>query len=506
MPGEQRGNRAGIYVRLSQGGIGVEAQAKRCHELADRLGLIVVRVYPDDDRTAAKTSSRYRGRPGFAALLGDLRAGELDVVLAWHDDRLLRDGGDLEAYIAACGRAVRTLFVQSGELDVVTASGRMMARIRGAVAQGEVEHMMERLQVSVDDRRSAGARHGRRPFGFDRAPGMAGVPIKAGGQGALAQVPHEARAVGEAYAGILAGRGIYTIAKEWNEAGLRTPGSSVGGSHPWTPFSVRRVLLRALNAGLVESKGELVHGGDGQPVRARIDSPIVDETTWRAVRDILTDPGRKVSKGPKPQYLLTGVLVCGVCGSEAWRTTKSGYNGGKAPVTALYMCNGAEVRPGTADSRCHQSRDMAKLDAYVEQVVFERLRRPDAVAALTGPAVDVAALVTRRTALEAEMDSFAREPGVTPRQLAIVNAPRLAELASIDEQVTRALSGTGLEDFAGGQDPETVWAGLLIERRRAVVKRLLRVRLVPSRSVPKHDEWQPGDLNENAVEIIWQDA
>jgi DNA invertase Pin-like site-specific DNA recombinase len=502
----ESGNRAGIYVRLSQEGIGIETQEKRCRELAARLGPTVVRVYTDNDFTAAKTSSRYRGRPGFDALLGDLRAGSLDVVLAWHDDRLIRDSGDLEAYIATCNRAVRTFFVQSGELDVVTASGRMMARIRGAVAQGDVEHIMERLQVSVDGRRNAGARHGRRPFGFDRAPGLAGVPMKAGGQGALAQVPGEARAVAQAYAGILAGRGLYTVGREWNEAGLRTPGSSVGGSHPWTPFSVRRVLMRALNCGLVESKGELVRDEDGQPVKARIDSPIVDERTWKAVKEILADPARKVSRGPKPQYLLTGVLVCGRCGSETWRTTRIGFNGGRAAgLTGLYMCNAAKDRPGFG-SRCSQSRDLAKLDSFVEQVVFARLRLPDAVAALTGPAVDVAALTVRRTALEAELDGFAREPGITARQLAIVNKPRLAEIADIDGQITRALAGTGLEDFDGGQDPETVWATLPVERRRAVVKRLLRVRLVPSRSVPKHDGWEPGDLNENAVEILWQDA
>ncbi len=35
--------------------------------------------------------------------------------------------------------------VKAGELDLTTASGRMTARITGAVARGEVEHMSERI-------------------------------------------------------------------------------------------------------------------------------------------------------------------------------------------------------------------------------------------------------------------------------------------------------------------------------------------------------------------------
>ena len=61
-----------------------------------------------------------------------MRAGELDVVVAWHTDRLHRSPRELEEYIELSERQqVDTVTVQAGELDLATASGRMLARMLG---------------------------------------------------------------------------------------------------------------------------------------------------------------------------------------------------------------------------------------------------------------------------------------------------------------------------------------------------------------------------------------
>ncbi|MCA1835805.1 MAG: recombinase family protein, partial [Actinobacteria bacterium] len=136
---------AAIYCRISRdregAGLGVERQEQDCRELADRLGWTVTAVHTDNDVSA------YSGkpRPGYKALLADLEAGRADAVLAWHTDRLHRSPTELETYIAACEvRGVPTHCVKAGVLDLSTASGRMTARITGAVARHEVEHMIER--------------------------------------------------------------------------------------------------------------------------------------------------------------------------------------------------------------------------------------------------------------------------------------------------------------------------------------------------------------------------
>ena len=134
-----------IYCRQSQDRTGeseaVESQRKACEAKALQLGWQVVAVLSDNDQSA------YSGkmRPAYRELLRMLRAGEADAVLAKHEDRLHRSPLELEEYIDVCQpNSVETDFVQSGRLDLRSASGRMTARIRGAVAREEVERKSER--------------------------------------------------------------------------------------------------------------------------------------------------------------------------------------------------------------------------------------------------------------------------------------------------------------------------------------------------------------------------
>src|SRR4051812_25184649 len=91
--------RAAIYARISHDGTGdaagVQRQEADCAALAAARGWDVVGVYVDNDVSA------YSGkpRPEYRRLLGDLRAGLVDVVVAWHPDRLHRRPVDLEEFI-----------------------------------------------------------------------------------------------------------------------------------------------------------------------------------------------------------------------------------------------------------------------------------------------------------------------------------------------------------------------------------------------------------------------
>lgn len=479
--------RAVIYARISKdnkqgSGLGVGKQEADCRALADRLGLDVVEVREDNDLTAFKGGSRSKPRPGYAALLEDISSGRAQVVLAWHTDRLHRDMTELEEYITVCGEGrdgVPTNTVRGGDLDLSTSSGRMVARILGAVARGEVEHMIERMESAHERIRSAGGRHGGpRPFGY--CPD--GPSIKNGGEGRYAQVPEEAAAIREACARLLAeggthagtqgGRripegGTHAIAWQWNKAGLRTPegpGGKRRGDGSWNSKNVSLVLTRALTAGLIEYRGEVVGKGNWEP--------IIDEGTWRAVRAILTDGARRTTPGPKPRWLLTGVLICGVCGGRTFRTipTRWGF---------IYQCCSQQHNPGYPGPRWHLGRQVGPLDAYVRDIVIERLGRPDVVAALNArPAVDIAALDARRIAINAELEEWARAPGITPRQLQIKNGPLLAELTEVESRISEGLRGDPLPEFAG-KDPAPVWDGLTIERKRAVLRLLLRVKVLP---------------------------
>src|SRR5918997_560280 len=191
--------RAAIYCRISKdkvgAGLGVERQQTDCRALAERLGWSVVEVFTDNDLSA------YRGksRPAYRRMLDAIRAGRVDAVIAWHNDRLHRSPRELEEFIGTCEpRSVPTHCVKAGELDLTTASGRMTARITGAVARGEVEHMSERICAQKARATAEGKwTGGGRPFGYSRD--------------GMALVPAEADAVKDGVRRVLAGESVYSI-------------------------------------------------------------------------------------------------------------------------------------------------------------------------------------------------------------------------------------------------------------------------------------------------------
>ena len=117
----------------------MQSQESDCRALAASLGCTIVSVHTDNDLSA------YSGkpRPAYRAMLREIAAGEVDVVLAWHTDRLHRSPRELEEYIdAAEAHSVITQTVKAGRTDLSTPSGRMLARSLGNFARYEVEHMV----------------------------------------------------------------------------------------------------------------------------------------------------------------------------------------------------------------------------------------------------------------------------------------------------------------------------------------------------------------------------
>ena len=83
------------------------------------------------------------------------RAGEFAHVIAWHPDRLTRHPLQLEALVDLLeATKTRVVTVSAGEYDLGTATGRMCARVVGAVARHESERIGERLRAKARDAKS----------------------------------------------------------------------------------------------------------------------------------------------------------------------------------------------------------------------------------------------------------------------------------------------------------------------------------------------------------------
>jgi Resolvase, N terminal domain len=103
-------------------------------------------------------------------LLLSARNGELDAVVSWHSDRLHRSPVELEDFIAVCEEnELQVVTVQSGQIDLGSPSGRMVARMLGSAARYESEHKSARqrrkaLEIAKEGRVSGG---GTRAYGFE---------------------------------------------------------------------------------------------------------------------------------------------------------------------------------------------------------------------------------------------------------------------------------------------------------------------------------------------------
>jgi site-specific DNA recombinase len=448
--------RAAIYTRISQdrtgAGLGIERQEADCRALAEQLGWEIVAVHADNDLSA------YSGkpRPGYRALLADLRAGVADAVIVWHTDRLHRSPAELEEYIGVCEpRGVPTMTVKAGPIDLATPAGRMVARQLGAVGRYEVEHMIERQQRARLQAATAGKwGGGRRPFGYE-ADGVTVNEV-------------EADALRWAATQVLAGASLTGTAAKLNDRGVRTATGKA-----WRSTELRRALVRPRNAGLMVHRGQVV-GGAGWPA-------ILDEDTWRGVCAVLEDPTRRTNTTVARRWLLSGLAVCGVCGAPVFATAS-----GRRRHKPVYTCRGSR----------HVVRDAGACDQLVTAVILERLSRPDARELLVPDRrADTAALHLRDAALAERLVELGRLYGdgtIDAPQLQAATASIRVQRERITAELAAASRGSVLAGVVDAGDPARVWEGLDLSRRRAIIDTLATVTILPARK-GRRPGWRAGE-------------
>jgi site-specific DNA recombinase len=467
--------RAALYMRISRdrvgAGLGVDRQRVDCTELADRLGWIVVAEHTDNDLSA------YSGkpRPGYQALLADIRSERVDAVIAWHTDRLHRSPTELETYISVCEeRGVPTHCVKAGVLDLTTPSGRLVARQLGAVARYEVEHLIERqTRAKLQAAKAGKYRGGRRAFGY-LADGMTINEA-------------EAEVIREAAARVLAGEPLRAIAADLNHRGST---GTFGGA--WSGAAVRDVLVKPRTAGLVEHHGEIL--GDA------LWPAVLPRATWDAVRAVLTAPGRSHGKSAARRWLGSGLYLCGLpgCGLPVRITaTRSHLQRGTRQLYNAYRCGGDAV---------HVSRVAEKVDALVTDTVLGRLCRPDAASLLRprAPQIDIEALHTEANATRARLDELAvlwARKQLSTSQFSAASKELNTSLEGVEQRIAAATVPSPLDGLLGANDIAAIWAELALARQRAVVDTLVTVTILPGKRGRK-----PGGIyfDPDSIRIDWK--
>ena len=292
---EQTTVRAAVYCRISMdrtgAGLGVARQRADCEKLAHHLGWRIVDLYVDNDVSAYSG----RARPEYERLLKAIDAGQVNAVVAWHQDRLNRSPLELERLIALLEeRDVAVQTVTSGLVDLSTASGRAIARTLGAWARYESEHRSERIRAQKRDRALRGLPSGgrRRPYGY--ADDLVSID------------PEEAKVIGWMMRRFLAGTPLGVIRRDLQRRGVPGP---TGGD--WETTTIARILQSPRIAGWQQETG-LGRGAVARPFLARVQWPaIVSRREVERAQAIYNDDTRR--PGATNTHLLSGIAVCGAC-------------------------------------------------------------------------------------------------------------------------------------------------------------------------------------------------
>lgn len=442
---------AAVYLRISEDRsgeqLGVTRQREDCLALCQSKGWTPVE-YLDNDTSA--TSGK--PRRAYERMLADAREGRVGAVVVWDLDRLHRRPIELEAFMALADERHLALATVSGDVDLSTAQGRLVARLKGSVAAHEGEHRKARQLRATRQLAERGVPNWTRAFGYlgdSRQPDPVTAPL-----------------VKQAYAAVLAGASLGDVCRLFNEADALT----VNGK-PWTPTVVSKFLRKPRNAGL-RTYGVRYGRVTRDDVVGKGNWPeLVDESTFWAAQAVLDAPGRAPGRKSVRKHLLTGVLGCGKCGGYL-----SGAYVGKTTKQLTYICKG-----------CHGINVRAE---YVEPLLLDivggRLAMADAVDLLKAEQHDTEqaeSLRAQANSLLVRLDEIADERAdglLTGKQAQRATERINAKLAAIEHQQQDAERVRVFRDLPLGT-PEAVDAvrALSPDRFRAVVDVLLTATVAP---------------------------
>jgi DNA invertase Pin-like site-specific DNA recombinase len=150
--------RVAIYARVSTINHGQDAglQTGDLRQFAEARGWKLADEYIDAGVSGAKDS-----RPELNRLMADAHKRRFDVVLVWKLDRFGRSLRHLVNALAEFESLGIAFVSLSDNLDLSTASGRLMFNIIGAMAEFERELIRERVKAGMKNAKAKGTRIGR---------------------------------------------------------------------------------------------------------------------------------------------------------------------------------------------------------------------------------------------------------------------------------------------------------------------------------------------------------
>ena len=291
-------NTAVIYARYSAGprqtDQSIEGQIADCKRYAEQHGLLVSKIYADKHISGKSTE----GRDEFLQMIEDARKKMFTDVIVWKVDRFGRDKTDIAIYKRELRKNGVTLHY-AAESVPEGPEGIILESLLEGLAEYYSADLRQKVTRGMKESLKKNQWPGKCPYGYTKDA-----------EKHLVIVPEEAAVVRECFELHLQGHSIAEIMRILANKGIYMKNGSV-----------YRILTNKHYLGEFEMFDTVVTA-----------EPIITQEQWDMAEKQWQNKGKNVAK---INYLLSGKMVCSVCGKPLTGTHGTSKSGRKF---AYYQC------------------------------------------------------------------------------------------------------------------------------------------------------------------------
>jgi site-specific DNA recombinase len=347
--------------------------------------LAVSRVYADDGVSGTVPLEQ---RLDGGQILRDARLGKFDQLLVYKLDRLGRDTRLILNAVAELEKFGVRIRSMTEEFDTGTATGRLMLTMLSGFASHEREVIRERSVAGANRVAEAGVwLGGIVPYGYRKVGEKQNARIVVSEDPIAGLAMSEAEVIREVFRmAAVETKSCRVIATRLNDLGVpcayvRDDRLTLRGkrkertSGVWRPGRIRGLITNKTYMGIHEWGKRAIKE---RVLISRLVPAIVTEAIWKKAQKALQANFLFGKRGAKSQYLLRGLIKCGICGLTYIGVAANRPNGKRE---FYYRCNGAHS-PAVYGARGRCQAKAVRGDILEGQVwsdVETFLRNPEPV-------------------------------------------------------------------------------------------------------------------------------
>lgn len=337
-----------------------------------------------DQYVESRSGTTAKGRQEYSRLLADMDRPTFDIIVIKSQDRLMRNTKDWYLFLDRMLTNGKRLYLYL-DRKFYTTDDSLITGIKAILAEDFSRELSKKIVNAHRNRQKNGGRLmlTNQVYGFEKQA-----------DGTVILVEDEAEIKRQMYRYCAAGYGCRTVENLLKEQGVRNR----NGNH-FTAPAIRRIIRNPINKGIFvmnrahfdfETKRTIKNPPEEWIYQEGLVPRTVSDDLWERANKAMTDRAAEnnrsgtYEKGSSPgRYLLSGKLVCGLCGQPYYRTWRHGYaNPDKTIIEwkcSTYMAEGRKSRRRLAGRKtCVSGQEVSNgCDSLhlCEDIIFSMLEQ-----------------------------------------------------------------------------------------------------------------------------------